>query len=447
MSWVLVAGLGVSGMAAIAYLRAQGVRVRAFDTRADYDVSVLRARWPEVEVALGCLPDDWCQGMAQVVLSPGVDPRQDWVRALAATGAEMVGEVELFARALPQQAQVVAITGSNGKSTVTTLVGELLAAQGYRVAVGGNLGTPALALLADAVEVYVLELSSFQLETTRSLRALSATVLNICEDHLDRYDGMAEYIAAKARLLTMTQLSVVNRDDAVTSVLTPDGVLQVGFSLQAVVLPGDWGVQGAGVAAVLGRWQASGVFEPWVSVSEMQLVGRHNWANVLAALALCQPLGLTVAVAQQVLSRFTGLAHRAQPVRVVDEVLWVNDSKGTNVGSTLAAIASLGADRPVVLLAGGLGKGQDFTPLRVVLARYGRALVVFGRDAAQIAEAVGDACPRVSALTLDEAVSAARALAQPGDCVLLSPACASFDQFSGYAQRGEVFMRLVAGLS
>lgn len=447
MSWVLVAGLGVSGMAALAHLCAQGVRVRAFDTRADYDVSALRARWPEVEVALGRLPDDWCQGVDQVVLSPGVDPRQNWVRALAATGAEMVGEVELFARALPAGAQVVAITGSNGKSTVTTLVAELLVAQGHRVAVGGNLGTPALALLADGVDVYVLELSSFQLETTRSLCALSATVLNICEDHLDRYDGMADYIAAKAKLLTMTQLSVVNRDDAVTSVLTPDGVMQVGFSLQAAVRSGDWGVQGRGVAAVLGRWQSSGVFEPWLSVSEMQLVGRHNWANVLAALALCQPLGLTVAVAQQVLSGFTGLAHRAQPVRVVDDVLWVNDSKGTNVGSTLAAIASLGADRPVVLLAGGLGKGQDFTPLRAVLAHYGRALVVFGRDADQIAEAVGDACPVVSVLTLDEAVSAARSLAQPGDCVLLSPACASFDQFSGYAQRGEVFMRLVAGLS
>jgi UDP-N-acetylmuramoylalanine--D-glutamate ligase len=443
----LVAGLGVSGASVMRFFAAQGTSMRAYDTREQFDASSLRADFPNVPLTLGTLPTPWRKDTDLLVLSPGIDPRAAWVRAFVDQGVEVVGDVELFCRAIPNDKPVIAITGSNGKSTVTTLVGELLTAQGYRVGVGGNLGRPALDLLSDDVDVFVLELSSFQLETTRSLNAIAATILNLSPDHLDRYEDMAAYVAAKAPIYAMTHLAVVNSDDALAAQQCPSDVPQMRFSLSVPTQNGDCGVmmhQGELWLAlwVLGAAQA----EPWFPVARLRLMGRHNWSNVLAALALCQPLGLSPAAAESVLASFNGLPHRAQRVADIGGVTWVNDSKGTNVGSTLSAMQSLGASARIVLLAGGDGKGQDFSPLAAVVKTYARALIVYGRDGAQIAQACAGADDMHCVDTLEQAVALAYRLAQNGDVVLLSPASASFDQFKHYVHRGEVFTALVEAL-
>ncbi len=446
---ILVAGLGLSGQAALRFLSQQGDRVFAFDTRVSFDVSRLQQDFPEVSFAVGRLPNEWADQIAMLVLSPGIDPNELWIQALVGKGIALVGEVELFCRAIGADKKVIAITGSNGKSTVTTLVGELLEAQGYAVAVGGNLGTPAVDLLLQQpdADVFVLELSSFQLETTHSLNASSAVVLNISPDHLDRYGEMAAYIAAKAPIYTMTQLAVVNRDDVLAHSLCPFHVPKLSFGLYEPSQSGEAGIVTQEGQDWLAVWHI-GQDEPecWLATSDLLLMGRHNWSNCLAALTLCQPLGLERSVAVRVLKAFTGLSHRAQLVKTVSGVRWVNDSKGTNVGSTLSAIASLGADAPVILLAGGQGKGQDFSDLASPLSHYARALIVFGEDGEQIAAACQDACTIHKVDTMAQAVALAQSFAQAGDVVLLSPACASFDQFRNYGHRGDVFIALVEAL-
>jgi UDP-N-acetylmuramoylalanine--D-glutamate ligase len=446
---VLVAGLGISGQAALNFLVAQGDAVYAFDTRENFDYAALEQRFPNVKFATGTLPKNWMAQVTMLVLSPGIDPNVAWVQSLLERGVSLVGEVELFCRALPANKPVIAITGSNGKSTVTTLVGELLKAQGYSVAVGGNLGTPALDLLLqqEDADVFVLELSSFQLETTHSMLASTATVLNISPDHLDRYGAMAAYIAAKAPIYSMTRLAVVNLDDTIAANLCPVFVPQLRFGLQPPQQPGDYGVSLVDGKEHLSVWLPE-TREPtsWLATERLSVIGRHNISNVLAALALCQPLGLTQGVAAQVLTNFSGLPHRAQLIRTVNGVRWVNDSKGTNVGSTVSALMSLGAQSKIVLLAGGQGKGQAFAPLAEPLKQYGRALIVFGQDALQIAQACQTSCTTHVVADLDAAVALAQTLAQMGDTVLLSPACASFDQFNSYVHRGEVFAQLVEQL-
>lgn len=447
---VLVAGLGLSGQAALRFLSQQNEHLFAFDTRVSFDTSTLQQDFPNVAFAVADLPQSWVNQLSMLVLSPGIDPSEAWIQRLLAAGVELVGEVELFCRSLALDKKVVAITGSNGKSTVTTLVGELLEAQGYAVAVGGNLGTPAVDLLLQRPEadIYVLELSSFQLETTHSLNATTAVVLNISPDHLDRYGEMAAYIAAKAPIYTMTQLAVVNRDDDLAYCLCPADVPKISFGLSRPVQTGDLGIVSFEEQTWLAVFQSdTDEVEPWFATSDLLLMGRHNWSNCLAALALCQPFGLQREAVASVLARFSGLSHRAQLVKTVNNVRWVNDSKGTNVGSTLSAIASLGADAPVILLAGGQGKGQDFSGLAQPLARYVRALVVFGEDGDKIAQACLGACDIHRVETMTQAVSLAHRLAQLGDVVLLSPACASFDQFRNYGHRGDVFIALVESLA
>lgn len=447
---VLVAGLGLSGQAALRFLVAQGdACIFAYDTRADLDIQSLQSAFPQVTFACGKLPASWATQVKMLVLSPGIDPTAPWVQSLLKAGVSLVGEIELFCRSLPADKPVVAITGSNGKSTVTTLVGELLKAQGYQVAVGGNLGTPALDLLmqsADA-DVFVLELSSFQLETTQSLLATTATVLNISPDHLDRYGDMATYIAAKAPIYHMTRLAVVNRDDEVAAGLADTRVPQLRFGLQAPEQVGDYGLTRVDGTEWLSQWLLD---EPTprllMKSAQVALMGRHNLSNCLAALALCQPFGLHTQVIEQVLSCFGGLAHRAQLVRTLNGVHWINDSKGTNVGSTVTALQSLGAQARIILLAGGQGKGQDFSELSQPLAEFARALIVFGEDGEQIGLCAPDRCPVYAVSDMLAAVTLANSLAQAGDVVLLSPACASFDQFRSYVHRGEVFTQAVMQL-
>lgn len=433
----LIVGLGKSGLSAARYLARRGEAFAVADSRATPPgAAELAALCPGCETAFGDFEPAWFARFRRLVVSPGVAVAEPAIVAARAAGAEVIGDIELFARAVT--APVIAITGSNGKSTVTTLVGQMAAAE-RRVAVGGNLGTPALDLIArPEPDLYVLELSSFQLETTETLAPVAATVLNLSADHLDRYDSIATYAQAKGRVYAHAAVQVVNRDDAVAAALATGPGARVSFGLDAPTA-GQWGFAEADGAGWLMRGAQRVLRE-----DELRIRGRHNVANALAALALGEAAGLSLEAMCRVLREFAGLLHRSQWVASARGADWFNDSKGTNVGATLAALHGMTA--PVVLLAGGLGKDQDFTPLRPALAQNGRGLVLFGRDAGLIEQAVGDAVPVRRVDSLEAAVAAAAEMVQPGDVVLLSPACASFDMFSGYEERGQRFVELVRAL-
>jgi UDP-N-acetylmuramoylalanine--D-glutamate ligase len=367
-------------------------------------------------------------------MSPGVALAEPAIAAAVRQGAEAVGDIELFARAA--RAPVVAITGANGKSTVTTLVGEMIRDAGFEARVGGNLGTPALDLLAETQpDFYVLELSSFQLETTHSLNAAAAAVLNISPDHMDRYRDVKEYALAKQRIYRGDGVMVINADDDCVAAMVEPGRKVVRFGLS------EPKQQDFGVREVQGKMCLAKGAEILLPASELRIKGLHNVANALAALALGEAAGAPMASMLDTLRRFAGLPHRTQWVGSRDGVSWYNDSKGTNVGATLAALQ--GMPGKVVLIAGGLGKGQDFTPLKDAAAAKARAVVLLGQDASLIESALAKTVPVVHVRDMDEAVERAAHLAQEGDTVLLSPACASFDMFKGYDHRGEVFTAAV----
>lgn len=441
----LVVGLGISGRAICRHLSRQGVPFMVADTRSrPPGVEAFRAAYPDVALHCGPLAELDLSEAEEVVLSPGVDPRAPGLAELAggarpATGApRVVGEIALFVRAC--RSPIAAITGSNAKSTVTTLLGEMAREAGRRLGVGGNLGTPALDLLVEAPEadLYVLELSSFQLETTPYLGAETAAFLNLSEDHLDRHSDLAGYREAKLRIFRGARHGVVNAEDPMT---WPESPLPAEDRFTTRPPEADeWGI-----ASRQGRdWLMHGE-ERLMPADEVRLPGRHNQANALAALAMGRRLGLPLEAMRAVLARFPGLPHRGELVAEVGGVRWINDSKGTNVGATLAAIAGLGptlAGR-LVLLAGGVGKGADFRPLVEPLARHARAAILFGRDAEQLEAALAGALPLARVDDLSSAMALAADIAEPGDCVLLSPACASLDQFTDYRERGEAFRRWV----
>lgn len=433
----LIVGLGATGLAAARFLGQQGEAFEVVDSRSDPPgLATLQAEYPDVRVTLGPFDRRRFRAAQRLIVSPGVPANDPAIAAATAAGAECIGDIELFARAA--DAPVIAITGSNGKSTVTELVAALLGEAGLEAFAGGNLGPPALDLLRHSTTVpdfYVLELSSFQLETTYSLQPVAATVLNISADHLDRYSGMGAYAAAKARIFEGAECAIVNRDDPAVARMVPDSVPVLGFTLGE---PGatDFGIRHhAGVA-----WLSEGE-RRLLRASELALPGRHNQANALAALALVTAAGVDAEAAAPALSRFAGLPHRMAWVGEAGGVRWYNDSKGTNVGATVAALAGLEA--PVVLIAGGEGKGADFSPLAEVVARRARAVVLLGRDAETIKAVIGDRAPVTVVADMAAAVDCAAGWAQPGDCVVLSPACASFDLFSDYRARGEAFAAAV----
>jgi UDP-N-acetylmuramoylalanine--D-glutamate ligase len=425
----VVVGLGKTGFACARYLRARQAEVAVTDSRAaPPELERARRELADVPLALGGFDRELLARAARVVVSPGVSLAEPALAEAIDRGIPVLSEIELFAR--EAQAPVIAITGSNGKSTVTTLVGLMAERAGRRAGVGGNLGTPALDLLDPAAELYVLELSSFQLETTESLAPLAATVLNLSADHMDRYASLEDYAAAKARIFSHARLCVANADDPIVMDM-PRGGRSIAFSVHGVPFAG-WGVadwQGE-------RWVMHGA-TPVLPAAAIRIAGRHNLANALAALALGDAAGLPLEAMTAVLRDFPGLPHRTEWVGESDGIVWYNDSKGTNVGATVAAVQGL--ERPLILIAGGDGKGQDFSPLRDALAQKARAVVLIGRDAPLIEAALQNSLSIVHADSMDDAVRRGRALAQPGDAVLLSPACASFDMFSGYTQRGEAF--------
>ncbi|MNO82389.1 UDP-N-acetylmuramoylalanine--D-glutamate ligase [compost metagenome] len=438
----IVVGLGKSGMSLVRFLARLGVPFAVADTRENPpELATLRTQFPQVEVRCGELDVEFLCRARELYVSPGLSLRTPALAAAAAQGVKMSGDIDLFAR--HAKAPIVAITGSNAKSTVTTLVGEMAAAAGKRVAVGGNLGTPALDLLDDDIELYVLELSSFQLETCERLNAAVATCLNVSEDHMDRYDGMADYHLAKHRIFRGAQQVVVNRADPLSRPLIADNVPCWTFGTNKPDFKAFGLIEEDGE-----KWLAF-QFDRLMPASELKIRGAHNQSNALAALALGHAVGLPFASMLATLRGFAGLPHRCQWVGERKGVNFYDDSKATNVGAALAAIEGLGADidGKLVLLAGGDGKGADFSDLRAPVAKYCRAVVLLGRDAELVGSALGDALPQVRVKTLEEAVQRAAELAEPGDAVLLSPACASLDMFKNFEERGRLFARAVEELA
>ena len=432
----VVVGLGKTGMSCVRYLRRQGYRVAVNDTR-DHPPGLdeLHREFPEVTTSLGKLDEALLLQAQEIIASPGISIQEPALRAAREkSGIPVIGDIELFCR--DAAAPIVAITGSNAKSTVTTLVGLMAENAGIRVGVGGNLGTPVLELLSPDNQLYVLELSSFQLETTHSVHAAAAVILNVSEDHMDRYKNMQEYHRAKLRIFRNCHFYITNRQDPLTVPLLPENVPHSSFGLDMPDMS-SWGIIREGGQP----WLAHGT-EKLMPAADMGIFGEHNMANALAALALGSAVRVPMDAMLRTLREFPGLPHRCQKIGRCGDVVWYNDSKGTNVGATLAAINGLGAaiSGKVVLIAGGVGKGQDFTPLSPALDEHGRALVLIGEDAARIDRAVTAGIPREHAASLDEAIAAAKRLALPGDAVLLSPACASFDMFRNYEDRGERFV-------
>ena len=429
---VVIIGLGLTGLSCVDFFMARGVTPRVMDTRINPPGL---DKLPEsVERHVGDLNQQWLLDADLIVASPGIALAHPALSDAAEAGVEIVGDIELFCR--ENQAPVVAITGSNGKSTVTTLVGEMAKAAGWQVGVGGNIGVPALTLLRQENQLVVLELSSFQLETTSSLHASAATILNVTEDHTDRYPfGLQQYRAAKLRVYENAKVCVVNADDALTMPVRGADSRCISFGVDV----GDYHLnkqQGEIWLRVRG--------EKVLNTREMKLTGRHNYTNALAALALADAVGIPRSSSLKALTTFTGLSHRFQLVFEHNGVRWINDSKATNVGSTEAALDGIQVEGTLHLLLGGDGKSADFSGLTRFLQGDHIKIYCFGRDGEQLAELR----PEVSQLTetMEQAmVLLAKSLA-PWDMVLLSPACASLDQFRSFEQRGDEFARLAEEL-
>ncbi len=437
-SSVLVVGLGATGFSAVRYLRSRGHNVNVVDSRVDPpNRARLLSEFPEVGLHTGDFSSSWFRSADLLLVSPGVSTAEPAIQRALQQGVEVVGDVELFARQV--RTPVVAVTGSNGKSTVAALVGEMCRAGRLAVEVAGNIGVPVLDLLSDgrqAPDIYVLELSSFQLETTSSLSPVAATVLNVTRDHMDRYAQLADYVAAKARIYRGQGRCVVNRDDPLTRDLVPASRAPVFFGAGQPQRRCDFGLMHDAQEV----WLMRGA-RKLVMASQLAMRGTHNLQNILAAMALAEAAGVPETAVIDAARRFRGLPHRNELVADHAGVLWVNDSKATNVGAAAAALT--GAGRPVVLIAGGQGKGADFGDLRLAIEKHAVAAVVYGEDAGILEAALRDSVPVHHVADLAAAVMRAADLAKPGDMVLLAPACASFDMFRNFEHRGEEFRRLV----
>lgn len=439
-AYTLVVGLGITGLSVARYLIARGENVVVTDSRqTPPGLDALRSASPQTEIVLGEFDEALFMGADRIIVSPGVSTREGVLQHVIQQGVDVIGDIELFAQQV--NAPLLAITGSNGKSTVTTLLGEMAKASGVNVKVGGNLGTPALDLLDDNAALYVLELSSFQLENLHSLKPLAAVVLNVSPDHLDRYDSFESYVIAKQNIYHNCQRVVVNRDDPQVNAMQAGHRQVAGFTLHEPV-QGDYGLRSFDNEV----WLCKGS-QKIIRQNDVKLNGQHNIANVLAALAVAEAAGFSMDAVLQTIRTFGGLAHRTQFVAEKNHVSWVNDSKGTNVGATMAAIAGIEVENRLILIAGGLAKDADFSSLRSVVADKVRSVVLMGKDAPKIEQALQDIVPVWYAKDMFDAVGIAAELAHPGDTVLLSPACASFDMFNGYQQRGEVFVQAVEALS
>ena len=439
----VVAGLGISGVSAVNFLHEKGYRVAVTDSR---DVPPGHDKIPgDVQTSFGHFDQELLLQAEEIIISPGLDPKLPEIQAAIAQGIPVISEIQVLRRATDKP--IVAITGSNAKSTVTTLMGLMAQDAGVKVAVGGNLGRPALDLTHDNPDVYILELSSFQLETTSNLNAEVAVVLNMSEDHLDRHGDMFGYHAAKHRIFQGVKKVVFNRDDSLTRPLVPDVTPMQSFGLNAPDL-NQYGVLREDNGTI---WLARGR-ERLLNSADMYIQGTHNVANALACLALGEAIGLPMDKMLETLKTFKGLEHRCEFVKEVQGVRYYNDSKGTNIGATLAAIDGLGAaieakGGKVAIILGGQGKGQDFTALRDSLQQYAKVAVLIGEDRPVIEKAIAGTTTLLHAESLQEAVELCQQNTHAHDVVLLSPACASFDMFTGYPERGHRFVEYVNALN
>jgi UDP-N-acetylmuramoylalanine--D-glutamate ligase len=441
---VLVLGLGETGLSLVRWLSARGARLRVADTRAKPPGLDQVARLvPSSQVRCGPFGEALLEGIELIAISPGVPLYEPLVQRAMGRGIPVVGDIELFAQALPtgKRPKIIAITGANGKTTVTSMVGAMCRAAGLDTEVAGNISPAVLDVMlkrqGKQPQVWVLELSSFQLESSSSLNPDAATVLNVTEDHLDRYPDMDAYAAAKERIFIGCGVRVLNRDDARSNAMARAGSACVKFGIQTPQRNGDWSIARDGEEIWLVQGQ-----KRVLNAGELRVAGLHNVANALAALALCRAIGLPLEPLCEALRNFRGLPHRVEKIAEIGGVEYYDDSKGTNVGATEAALKGLG--KPAVVILGGDGKGQDFSPLKAAVAEHARAAVLIGRDAGLIEAALaGCGRPLARARDMQDAVRQGAELAERGDAVLLSPACASFDMFRNYEHRAEVFAAAV----
>lgn len=478
----IVIGLGKTGLSCVRYLVKQGFNVAVVDSRENPPgLAELNAEFPvgakcccgdpgghpHVDRHFGKFDIDYLSLAETIIISPGVSLLDPTIAKLIKCGIPVIGDIELFVQAA--KAPIVAITGSNGKSTVTTLVGEMAKKAGINVKVGGNLGTPALELLDDKAELYVMELSSFQLDTTFSLKAKAAAVLNVTPDHMDRYENFAAYLASKLSVYKNCEFAIINRDESVIvnncmgkacnnrsrgmacHVQNDSKNLDCTFNALDAKKIISFGLQNnddlpntLGIEAGYIKYANKKLFK----INELKIKGLHNVTNAMAALALGYANNLPETAMIQTLKEFPGLSHRCEWVRRLNDVCWYNDSKGTNIGATEASIKGLGEDisGKIILIAGGQGKGADFSLLKDTVAKYVRTVILIGEDAKLIANALQNVCELIYADSMQVAVNFAADNSKAGDVVLLSPACASFDMFKNFEHRGEVFKKCVKEL-
>lgn len=441
----LVAGLGKTGLSIARYLHRKNQSFALFDTRKEAPgIQECRTEFPKSSLYLEQLPEELFNKVTAIITSPGLSLETPFFKKAQEKGIALYGDIECLAREIT--APVVAITGTNGKSTVTTLVGEMAESAGLKVAVAGNIGTPVLDMIdKQTYDLWVLELSSFQLDLTYSLSPTVATILNVTPDHLDRHHTLEAYREAKQRIYHQAQTILYNRDDVATVPLARYDTAQqvISFGKEAASSSNDWGlITKEGKICI-----AKGIHEV-LPVDSLLIKGIHNWFNALAACALADAVGIPMDAMISVLQSFSGLNHRCQWVRTIDDVDWINDSKGTNIGATISAINGIGGSMQgkIVLIAGGQGKGADFHELSQPIGDFVRSIVLIGEDADKIEAALADVVPITRTSSLDSAVAIAKSHAKPGDVVLLSPACASLDMFRDYNHRGEVFASAVKGL-
>lgn len=431
---LLIVGLGATGYSAAQFLQATPIKFAVIDSRSNPpQIDSLREQMPDVPVFCGGFDQSAFDVATHLLISPGVSLNEKAIRRAVQTGVIVMSDIDLFACATDKP--IIGITGSNGKSTVTTMLGDMGSAAGFKTAIGGNLGTPALDLLKQDADLYVLELSSFQLERTTALNASAATVLNVSADHLDRHDGMAGYAEEKQRIFRGDGVMILNADDAMVMAMQDNRRTCFSFSVQQTA---DFYLQRGEVDRIMQGDQAL------MNTTDLNLEGSHNIANALAALALGHAMGMDINAMCRALKKFKGLPHRMQKVADIQGVRWVNDSKATNIGACVAALN--GYDRKVILIAGGDAKGADMTELAPVVQVKAKAVILMGKDASVIYQAINHSVPTHFAGSMKQAVNIAAGLAQAGDSVLLSPACASLDQYKSYADRGNQFTEAVLEL-
>lgn len=432
----LVIGLGKTGLSVARYLKRIGTRFIVFDTRSQpAGLSEFQTEFPEVEIYLEKYDENKLLQAEEFIVSPGVSLTEPVIQQAVKQKISVIGDIELFARVA--KAPVVAITGTNAKGTVTTLVAEMAKSSCRKVLVGGNIGTPALDLLTQPVpELYILELSSFQLETTYSLSAIAATILNISPDHLDRHGTLENYVHAKQRIYHKTKNIIYNHEDRLSHPVN-NAKQMISFGLSSTA---NFHIKKINNVVWLCHDK-----NPLISTNELLIKGQHNWYNALAALALGYAVNLPIHRMLEALTYFPGLPHRCEWIAEKHGITWYNDSKGTNVGATIAALTGLGTTitGKIILIAGGVGKGQDFSLLQNAVKQYVKTLIVYGQDALLIADSVSGFTSIHHVADLSSAIHVAKEVAIKGDAILLSPACASFDMFKNFEHRGEVFKELV----